>query len=181
MNKYDDDLYAWRDSQRAASSSAIEAKKREEAARQAINEAVAKQVEEGRKAYKDFDDVVLNNPEANFTNAMAAAIIEMPNGQDVAYFLGKNPAEIKRLSKLSERLLNIELGEIRAKVKSTKPPTAAAATMTKAPKPAASVAAKTSKAPTDTPLDGRTQEERMSAMEKRSRENRVTGAWQNSR
>lgn len=49
--------------------------------------------------YEDFDDIV-RHPEAPFTPAMRDYALTLDNAADVLYKLGKNPEELKRISKL---------------------------------------------------------------------------------
>jgi len=60
---------------------------------------VEKTFEQGRGRYEDFDEVV-TNPNVPVTDAMVEAIATSDVGADVAYFLGKNPAEAARLAAL---------------------------------------------------------------------------------
>jgi hypothetical protein len=49
--------------------------------------------------YEDFDDVV-RHPDAPFTPTMRDYALTLDNAADVLYKLGKNPEELKRISKL---------------------------------------------------------------------------------
>lgn len=49
--------------------------------------------------YDDFDDVV-RGENAKFTDVMRDTALVLPNAEDVLYKLGKNPAELERISKL---------------------------------------------------------------------------------
>lgn len=72
--------------------------------------------------YDDFDDVV-RSPNAKFTDAMRDTAMVLPNAEDVLYKLGKNPAELERISQLdpisqsrelvtlSHALMNGEMGK----------------------------------------------------------------------
>lgn len=74
-----------------------------------------------RTKYPDYDDVTgaNTNPALVVTHAMADAIVEMgENGPDVAYYLGKNPEESQRIANLSPRAQFLELGAIKATLKS---------------------------------------------------------------
>lgn len=92
---------------------------------------------EARKTYTDFDEVI-SSSEKLVTPAMAHAIVNGEAGTDIAYFLGKNPAELKRISAIQDPLLQVkELGKIEARIAQDK---SAEATVdppaqTRAPKP----------------------------------------------
>jgi hypothetical protein len=49
--------------------------------------------------YEDFDDIV-RHPNAPFTDTMRDYALTLDNAPDVLYKLGKNPEELKRISKL---------------------------------------------------------------------------------
>lgn len=62
---------------------------------QSLNESFDRAAEK----YEDFDDVV-RHPEAPFTTTMRDYSLTLDNAADVLYKLGKNPEELKRISKL---------------------------------------------------------------------------------
>lgn len=80
-----------------------------------IREGFAKQTDEARTAYDDYDDVV-DNPDLPISQAMAEAIMRSKNGADVAYFLGKNPDECIRLANLDPFSAAVEIGRIAATI-----------------------------------------------------------------
>ncbi len=51
--------------------------------------------------YDDFDEVVIDNKTLAITPAMMEAIGETDIGGEVAYYLGKNPAEAEKIAQLS--------------------------------------------------------------------------------
>jgi len=69
--------------------------------------------DEGRKKYKDFDEVVNNTPASD---AMMIAMIESENSTELAYYLGQHPDEADRISQLSPLAAARELGKIEAKL-----------------------------------------------------------------
>jgi len=98
---------------------------REEQARKS-SETYLSHATKARTKYPDYDDVTgaNTNPALVVTHAMADAIVEMgETGPDVAYYLGKNPEESQRIANLSPRAQFLELGAIKATLKSetTKP------------------------------------------------------------
>jgi hypothetical protein len=106
--------------------------------------------EEARDKYEDFEQVAYN-PNLRITEVMAQSIQASEIGPDVAYFLGANPKEADRISKLQPILQAKEIGKLEAKladnpvVKKT----------TSAPTPIAPVTARSSGAPTYDTTDPR--------------------------
>ena len=86
----------------------------------------SKQVNEARQVYDDFDDVT-DNPDIAISGAMAQAIMRSNNGADIAYYLGKNPAEAERLLELDPYSVAIEIGKISAKIVRPTPKTTSSA------------------------------------------------------
>jgi len=78
-------------------------------------EAYQDREEEARGKYDDFEQVAYN-PKLPITAAMAEAIQESDVGPDVAYYLGSNPREADRISRLSPLSQAKEIGKIEAKI-----------------------------------------------------------------
>lgn len=78
-----------------------------------------KEVEAFEK-YDDFEQVAYN-PNVPITDIMAQTIRESDIGPDVAYYLGSNLAEAKRISQLSPYLQAKEIGKIEARIASEPP------------------------------------------------------------
>ena len=113
---------------------------REQAKQQAaMLEGYQEREEQARDKYEDFEQVAYN-PNLRITNVMAETIQASDIGPDVAYFLGANPKEADRISRLSPFLQAKEIGKIEAKL-SDNPP---AKKTTSAPAPIAPVTARTS-------------------------------------
>ena len=91
-----------------------------------LHESYTKQTEQARHAYSDFDDVV-QDPDLPISQAMAEAIMRSANGADVAYYLGKNPAEAARLANLDPFSAAVEIGRIAATVVRPQPRKASSA------------------------------------------------------
>lgn len=87
-------------------------------------------IEKARSKYDDFDDVALGERTV-ITPAMAEAIKESDMGADLAYWLGKNADEAKRIAGLSAVAQVREIGKIEARL-SEKP---AAKPVSKTPAP----------------------------------------------
>ena len=116
----------------------------------AINDAYAEREEEARAKYDDFEQVAYN-PNLRVTDVMAETIKASDMGPDLAYWLGTNPKEADRISRLSPLLQAREIGKIEAKLAASPPvkPT------TSAPAPITPVTARTSGNPSYDTTDPR--------------------------
>ena len=81
----------------------------------AIEEAYHEREEEARAKYDDFEQVAYN-PQLRVTDVMAETIKASDLGPDLAYWLGSNPKEADRISRLSPLLQAREIGKIEAKL-----------------------------------------------------------------
>jgi hypothetical protein len=88
------------------------------------------------KSVDDYHDVV-TNPSLSISQPMADVAMEMENGPEVLYYLGKNPALADEIAHLSPLSAARELGRIEAKL-STKE---SGEKVSKAPAPAPKIAA----------------------------------------
>lgn len=116
----------------------------------AIEDAYHEREEEARAKYDDFEQVAYN-PQLRVTDVMAETIRASEIGPDLAYWLGTNPKEADRISRLSPLLQAREIGKIEAKL-GTNPfvkPT------TSAPAPISPVTARTSGSPSYDTTDPR--------------------------
>jgi hypothetical protein len=86
----------------------------------AVNDAYAEREEEARTKYDDFEQVAYN-PQLRITDVMAETIKASESGPDLAYWLGSNPKEADRISRLSPLLQAREIGKIEAKLGSEPP------------------------------------------------------------
>jgi hypothetical protein len=117
--------------------------KREQARIQAeLLEQFHEKEEEARAKYDDFEQVAYN-PKLPITDVMAQTIQASEIGPEMAYYLGLNPKEAERISKLSPILQAKEIGKIEAKL-SDNPPVKKTSN---APAPIAPVTARTSSSP----------------------------------
>lgn len=98
--------------------------------------------EQARDKYEDFEAVAYN-PSLKITTVMAQTIQASDVGPDVAYFLGLNPKEADRISRLPPFLQAKEIGKIEAKVASSPP----VKKPSNAPAPIQPVAARSSSGP----------------------------------
>ena len=106
--------------------------------------------EEARNKYDDFEQVAYN-PSLKITTVMAQAIQASDAGPDVAYYLGSNPKETDRISRLSPILQAKEIGRIEAKIANDVP----VKRTTSAPAPISPVNARTSGNPSYDTTDPR--------------------------
>ena len=89
----------------------------------ALNERVAKQqarmaevVTAGQSKYRDFDAVINSGLAPFLSETLRDELGASDQGEDVAYYLGKNPQEAARLSQLDPRSLAREIVRLEQKV-----------------------------------------------------------------
>ena len=97
----------------------------------ALMESWEDKTEDARDKYDDYDEVV-NNEDIQITPVMGMAIMETDQGADIAYYLGNNPDEADRISKLTPTRQQIEIGKLEVKVSQLNKKTV---TPSKAPEP----------------------------------------------
>ena len=100
--------------------------------------------------YDDFEQVVYNRA-LPITSVMAETIQASDIGPDVAYYLGSNPKEAERISRLSPYLQAKEIGKIEVKLTDNPP----VKRTTNAPPPIRPVTAKSTGAPARDTTDPR--------------------------
>jgi hypothetical protein len=116
---------------------------REQARQQsAILETYHEKEEEARTKYDDFEQVAYN-PKLPITTVMAQTIQSSDIGPEVAYYLGANPKEADRISRLAPIMQAKEIGRIEAKL-ATDPPVKRT---TSAPAPISPVTARSTGSP----------------------------------
>jgi hypothetical protein len=98
--------------------------------------------EEARTKYDDFEQVAYN-PKLPVTNAMAETIQSSEIGPELAYYLGSNPKEAERISRMTPLSQAKEIGKIEAKLVSAPP----VKKTTSAPAPISPVTARSSGSP----------------------------------
>ena len=117
--------------------------KREAAKRQSqVLESYHDLEEEARSKYDDFEQVAYN-PKLPVTNVMAETIQSSEIGPELAYYLGSNPKEAERISRMTPLSQAKEIGKIEAKLVSAPP----VKKTTSAPAPISPVTARSSGAP----------------------------------
>jgi hypothetical protein len=117
--------------------------KREAAKQQsAVLESYQEREEVARDKYDDFEQVAYN-PKLPITNVMAETIQSSDIGPELAYYLGSNPKEADRISRMTPLGQAKEIGKIEAKL-AAEPPVKRT---TSAPAPISPVTARSSGAP----------------------------------
>ena len=120
----------------------IIARREQARAQSEIIESYHDKEEDARNKYDDFEQVAYN-PKLPITNEMAQTIQSSDVGPDMAYYLGSNPKEAERISRLSPLSQAKELGKIEAKL-SDNPPVKKTSN---APAPIAPITARSSGSP----------------------------------
>lgn len=108
----------------------------EQARQHEVAQGWAAQVSDAKTRYADFEQVAYTAPISDQVSQMIAG---MDAGADVAYQLGLNPAEARRISSLSPMEAAMELGRMEARLSAPQPRTA-----TQAPDPVKPVRPKAS-------------------------------------
>ena len=103
-----------------------------------------------RDKYDDFEQVAYN-PKLPITNVMAETIQSSDIGPELAYYLGSNPKDAERISRMTPLAQAKEIGKIEAKL-SNDPPVKRT---TSAPAPISPVTARSSGAPSHDTTDPR--------------------------
>jgi hypothetical protein len=115
-----------------------------------VLESYQEREEQARDKYDDFEQVAYN-PNLPITNVMAETIQHSDIGPDLAYYLGSNPKDAERISRLSPYLQAKEIGKIEAKLADNPP----VKRTTSAPAPISPVTARTTGSPTHDTTDPR--------------------------
>jgi len=117
--------------------------KREAAKQQSqVLESYHEREEEARSKYDDFEQVAYN-PKLSITNVMAETIQSSDIGPELAYYLGSNPKDADRISRMTPLGQAKEIGKIEAKL-AAEPPVKRT---TSAPTPISPVTARNSGSP----------------------------------
>ena len=125
--------------------------KREAAKQQsAVLESYQEREEAARDKYDDFEQVAYN-PKLPITNVMAETIQSSEIGPELAYYLGSNPKEADRISRMTPLSQAKEIGRIEAKLAADPP----VKRTTSAPAPISPVTARASGAPAHDTTDPR--------------------------
>ena len=115
-----------------------------------VLESYQEREEAARDKYDDFEQVAYN-PNLPITNVMAETIQHSEIGPELAYYLGSNPKDADRISRLSPYLQAKEIGKIEAKLADNPP----VKKTTSAPAPISPVTARSTGAPSHDTTDPR--------------------------
>jgi hypothetical protein len=107
-----------------------------------VLESYQEREEMARDKYDDFEQVAYN-PNLPITNVMAETIQHSEIGPELAYYLGTNPKDAERISRLSPFMQAKEIGKIEAKLADNPP----IKKTTSAPAPISPVTARTTGSP----------------------------------
>jgi hypothetical protein len=125
--------------------------KREAAKQQSqVLESYQEREESAREKYDDFEQVAYN-PKLPITNVMAETIQSSDIGPELAYYLGSNPKDAERISRMTPLSQAKEIGKIEAKL-AAEPPVRRT---TSAPAPISPVTARASGSPSHDTTDPR--------------------------
>jgi hypothetical protein len=125
--------------------------KREAAKQQSqVLESYQEREESAREKYDDFEQVAYN-PKLPITNVMAETIQSSDIGPELAYYLGSNPKDAERISRMTPLSQAKEIGKIEAKL-AAEPPVRRT---TSAPAPISPVTARSSGSPSHDTTDPR--------------------------
>jgi len=117
--------------------------KREAAKQQSqVLESYQEREEAARDKYDDFEQVAYN-PKLPITNVMAETIQSSDIGPELAYYLGTNPKDAERISRMTPLAQAKEIGKIEAKLSDNLP----VKKTTSAPAPISPVTARSSGSP----------------------------------
>lgn len=120
--------------QREVNRREAEAKAAKEDADRVVREAWQERVSVFKETATDFDEVAYRAP---ITDEVAKDIAALEEGPQLAYYLGKHPAEARALNTMSERERAVQLGRLAGRLSTTPP-----RRTTQAPTPVDAVAGK---------------------------------------
>jgi hypothetical protein len=115
-----------------------------------VLESYQEREEQARDKYDDFEQVAYN-PNLTITNVMAETIQHSDIGPELAYYLGSNPKDAERISRLTPFMQAKEIGRIEAKLADNPP----VRRTTSAPAPISPVTARASGSPSHDTTDPR--------------------------
>ena len=115
-----------------------------------VLESYQEREEQARDKYDDFEQVAYN-PNLPITNVMAETIQHSDIGPELAYYLGSNPKDAERISRLTPFMQAKEIGKIEAKLADNPP----VKRTTSAPAPISPVTARSTGAPSHDTTDPR--------------------------
>jgi hypothetical protein len=104
---------SWKDRQQV--------KQIEEENRKLVFDTYNDRVEQARGKYEDFDEIVAENSKTQIPQSVYLAVVEMENGPDVAYYLGKHPEVCDELMDMSQLAAVRRIERIAVQLESGKP------------------------------------------------------------
>jgi hypothetical protein len=116
----EDDPEAYAEALAERKATELLAKREAERQRFETLEAYQDREEQAREKYVDFEQVAYN-PTLAITSVMAETIQASDIGPEIAYYLGSNPKDADRISRLSPFLQAKEIGKIEAKLADNPP------------------------------------------------------------
>lgn len=146
---YEDYLEAlsdWKVEQRLTKERAEAEERQQQESKVKKAQTYAERVQSARDKYEDYDHIA-HGSHWSPSQEMADAIMESDNGPDIAYYLGNNPDEAQRISRLSSTAQIRELGRLEERL--SKPPPAPKPTKAPEPIKPAGSPAKADKDPAD--------------------------------
>lgn len=107
--EYEDAVYDWRTEKPAQKPVKEESMQPQAQVPETVARNWRKQVELGIDKYDDFEEVAFNAP---ITESVADIVAESKTAADIAYFLGENPEEAERISRMSLAMQVREIDKI---------------------------------------------------------------------
>lgn len=112
---YEDALLEYGDRRRDMIDQQKQAQREQETQAQEFQRTADATVAKGREKYRDFD-AVINDGLGPFLNPVLQQALVLGGGHEIAYWLGKNPAEAARVSQLPPMQMILEIGRLEAKM-----------------------------------------------------------------
>ena len=112
--EYLDKLSDWKLDQREKAAVAQREAETAKSTQQTVQKRWTENSQKAREKHADFDHVI--DQDLEISRPMLDAILDSEIGPEVAYFLGKNPAEAQRIAGLSPTAAAREIGKIEAKL-----------------------------------------------------------------
>lgn len=109
-DQYLDALTDWKMEQREAKAKAAQSKSEA----QERSAKFQKNLMEGTEKYEDFDEIA-RNPDLPITQDMVNALFDCDHAADIAYYLGQNIQETRRIALLSPIAVAREIGKLEAR------------------------------------------------------------------
>jgi hypothetical protein len=108
---YVEALAEWKTEQKVTEREQAARQEKEQEQTKATFAAYNRRVSEARGKFEDFDEVV-GNDDVTVPPSAQLAIVELENGPEVAYYLGKHPEEAEALHDMSDRKVIMTIGRI---------------------------------------------------------------------